>query len=305
MPPAIIAAGIGVAGAVGGAVISSNSAKSAANTAAQTADKNNALQQQIYQQNTANEQPFMQRGNAAGAQINALLGLGGSTPGTPGQTDWGAYVNGNPDALANWQAIQGTSAAQPFGGDIGAFGQYHYGADGSRRDISAYTSGGTPGTSAQDAANNAFSQFKNSSGYQFRLGEGLNAANTNYALRGAQGSGAALKALNNYAQGQASNEFGNYTNLLQGQQATGLSAANALNGVGTNYANAVSSNNNNAASAAGNAAIQSGNAFRGALNGLGTAANLALGNSSSYSNGGSSSFNSAFDSNFLNSVNGG
>jgi hypothetical protein len=132
---------------------------------------------------------------------------------------------------------------------------------------------------------NAFNNFQKSDGYQFRLGQGLNAVNTNFALRGGLGSGAAAKELNNYAQGQASNEFGNYIGTLQNQQGVGLSAANALNGVGTNYANAVSSNNNNAAGAAGSAAIQSGNAFSGALNGLGTAASLALGTGSIYTPG--------------------
>jgi hypothetical protein len=304
MPVALIGAGIAAASSVAGAVISSSGAKSAANTAAQTAANNNALQQQIYQQNTANEQPFMQRGNAAGSQINDLLGLGGNstTPTTTGTFDPNTYLADNPDVLAGYNNLSAADRAQfptPQ-----AYAQYHYntyGTQENRQGSGLTTANLTPAQSAM----NAFNNFKNSDGYQFRLGEGLNAANTNYALRGSLGSGAALKALNNYAQGQASNEFGNYVGMLQNQQGVGLSAANALNGVGTNYANAVSSNNNNAAGAAITASGQSASAINGGINGLGAAVNQALGTSSSYSNGASNSFNSAFDSNFLNSVNGG
>ena len=55
------------------------------------------------------------------------------------------------------------------------------------------------------AANNAFTKYLGSSGYNFQLNQGLNAVNNNYATRGALDSGAAVKALNDYAQGQASN----------------------------------------------------------------------------------------------------
>lgn len=77
MPPMFIAAGIaGVAG-IGGALISSNAASNAASTAQQTAAANNALQSQIYNSNKGLEQPYIDRGNAAGTELNGFLGLGG------------------------------------------------------------------------------------------------------------------------------------------------------------------------------------------------------------------------------------
>jgi hypothetical protein len=77
MPIALIAAAVGAAGVVGGALINSNAASNSSNIAAQTAAQNNALQQQTYESNKALIQPAVDRGNAAGDELNGFLGLGG------------------------------------------------------------------------------------------------------------------------------------------------------------------------------------------------------------------------------------
>jgi hypothetical protein len=81
MPAIVVAGGLAAAGAIGGAAISASSQKKAANkaVAAQTAitDKNNALAQENRDFLNAKITPFYDRGNAAGATINALSGLGG------------------------------------------------------------------------------------------------------------------------------------------------------------------------------------------------------------------------------------
>ena len=212
MPIALPLATVAAAGI--GAAASSSAASKAAKASQNAANQNNALQTQIYNQNTANETPFMQGGQKAGATYNALLGLGGDA----------------------------------------------------------------------NAAQNAFNTFQGSDGYQFRLGQGEQAVTQNKAVNGLLGSGSALKALTNYGQGAASQEFGNYLGYLGNQQQTGLSAANALAGVGTGYANAVSANNNNAANQTGNAALVGANNVNGLLgNGLSAYANYAgLQNQSSY-----------------------
>lgn len=72
-----VAIGTAVAGAVGaGASISASN--KAAKTAKSTAATNNALQQDIYNQNKAALAPY-QDGGKATASLNALLGLGGDT----------------------------------------------------------------------------------------------------------------------------------------------------------------------------------------------------------------------------------
>jgi cellobiose-specific phosphotransferase system component IIB len=77
MPPVVIAAGIGAAAGIGGAMLSSSAQKKAANkasdTALKTASQNNALQKEIYTQNYNLLAPFVNRGNQAGDAINSLL----------------------------------------------------------------------------------------------------------------------------------------------------------------------------------------------------------------------------------------
>lgn len=94
----------------------------------------------------------------------------------------------------------------------------------------------------QAAAEQAFNQFRDSTGYQFRLGEGLGAIEGSQAAGGLLNSGATLKGLADYGQGMASAEFNNYLAQLLGQQETGLSAAyNVASGgesAGANVANA-------------------------------------------------------------------
>lgn len=85
-------------------------------------------------------------------------------------------------------------------------------------------------------------RLEQSPGYQFRLNQGQNSIQNLLASKGGLKSGAAMKALEEYAQGTASQEFGNQVNYLQnlanmGQQsATGM--ANAELFAGSAMANA-------------------------------------------------------------------
>jgi len=87
-------AAIGAGASLFSSITGGKGAKKAANIAAQSAAQDRALAQGIYQQNVGLAQPTVDRGNAAGAQINALLGLGGNT---------GAAQ----DALAAWRGSTG------------------------------------------------------------------------------------------------------------------------------------------------------------------------------------------------------
>lgn len=258
------AIGLGLAGVGAGAsALSSNSAsRRAAETSQQNNAANTALAREIYGSNQQALSPFMTRGNAAGNQINALLGLGGSQ-----QAAQPAAVQ--PNALSQFYGSTGT-AGLPYGlgdgyyapgdfnpSDVGAYPGYNPNA------LSAYgtpqgyvggqpvantTAGGATGQTAQEAANDAFDIFRNSTGYQFRLGEGLDAVNSGYAGAGTLQSGAAMRGITEYGQNFASNEFANYLNALGAQQSVGAGAASSLAGVGQNFASQViNSNNQNAA----------------------------------------------------------
>ena len=280
-----VAAAIAGASVIGGAV-SMSAASKAAKASKNATAANNALQTDIYNQNKAALSPYVAAGNTATPAIQALLGLGGGS-GTPGQTDWAAYVNGNPDALANWNVVRGTRS-DTFGGDIAKFGQYHYGVDGSRRDLTPFTSGGTSGESAIEAQNAAFKNFRDSTGYQDQFNEGQRAVTSALGNRGMLDSGAAQKALVKYGNYQSSQSFGSYLDRLVQQQGVGLGAASAQAGVGTNYANATSANNTNNANTIGNAALSNASTINGVLQSGVSAYSYNSGLKSSYGGGGGS-----------------
>ena len=279
MPPELIGGAIAAFGGVASAAIGSSGASSAARQSAAASDRAAALQQQQYDQNKATLAPYVQAGLPATQQINALLGLGDGT-------DWAATVqndpaklqdyythwSGGPNALGNMTLADygkfayGNDIAYKRGDIAGNDGQKFAGADPNYQgmDLSQY--------SGTNAAARAFDQFRNSTGYDFRVKQGMNALNSGYAGAGTIKSGAAIKGAVDYGQGMASQEFGNYLNALGTQQGVGLSAAGAQAGVGTNYANSLGSIYMQNGANQANASLVKASAIGGGLAG---AANIA------------------------------
>lgn len=236
-----LALGAAALGAGASAISSNKASKRAAQTSQDTTASNNALARDIYGQNRQTLSPFVNRGNVAGNQINALLGLGGSQEmGGPAQvgpnamTQFGGY---SPAGYAD--------AGMPYGIGDGFISTGTM--DGGMINATGNTMGQMPtqtGQTATQAQNAAFDNFRNSTGYQFRLGEGLDAVGSTYAGIGGLQSGAAMRGITDYGQNFASNEFGNYINALGNQQAVGAGGASALAGVGQNYAGTVIGSNN-------------------------------------------------------------
>jgi len=77
MPPAVIAAGIGAAGAIGGGMIASSAAKKASRVQEQAARDATAAQERMFQRQTELQEPFRQGGLTAQQEIMQLLGIGG------------------------------------------------------------------------------------------------------------------------------------------------------------------------------------------------------------------------------------
>lgn len=78
--------------------------------------------------------------------------------------------------------------------------------------------------------------LKNDPSYQFRLKQGQQALDRSSAARGMGYSGAQMKAAQDYGQGMASTEFGNYYNRLAGLAQGGQQAAGSMANAGSNYA---------------------------------------------------------------------
>ncbi len=94
----------------------------------------------------------------------------------------------------------------------------------------------------KEQAENAFSRYRDSSGYNFQLQQGSDAITGNKAASGLLNSGSTLKALTKYGQDLGSNFFERFLSLLGNQQVAGQNAAGALTGAGQNYANAYGQN---------------------------------------------------------------
>lgn len=243
-------------GNIVGAKSNRKAAKQVAADSRATNEANNALAREVYGQNRDILNPYVQRGNAAGNAMNALLGLGGAQP--------IAQPTTQPNAFAQFAGSgYGEPGIMPSGAPVQTWG-------GQAPPMGMQGGMGTP----QQAADSAFDIFRNSTGYQFRLGEGMNALNSGYAAAGTLQSGAAMRDAVRYGQDYASNEFGNYMGYLGNQQGVGLGAGSALAGVGQNYVNTISSNNNiaNANIANANLARAANNPWAIGLQGIGQAA---------------------------------
>lgn len=285
-----VAAAVVGASVVGG-VISSSATSGAANKAAKvssdTTASNNALARDIYGQNTQTLAPFVQQGGAATSYINQLLGIQTApTAGTvsaPGAYNPGGAYNGG--IVGNTRPEYAGTVGYGIASDLAFNGQGRdpNNAGGYYDRLVAAGGGQQPQGAVQGnqqlapgSASNAFDAYRNSTGYQFRLGEGNRAITNNKAVSGLLNSGSALKDLTRFGQDFASNEFGNYLGQLTGQQGVGLSAASAQAGVANNFSAQVQGNNSTNATNQGNAAIAKANGTVNAVQGvLGTAGYLA------------------------------
>lgn len=88
---------------------------------------------------------------------------------------------------------------------------------------------GLNGGSAQNAG---FTNWKNSTGYDFGKQQGMDSIMGNAATSGLLNSGGTLKALDTYGQNYADTQYGNYTSMLQSLLGSGLQGASVLGSAG-------------------------------------------------------------------------
>jgi hypothetical protein len=289
-----IGAILGAAGSIGGALIGASSQNHAVDqaTAAQqqaTAQQlelgreSLALNQGIYNSNYNLLSPFVSRGNVAGDQINALLGLRAAPAMTsPMQATQGTAQTGsnslapNPYSgpnMAQIAAMQNDGIPGNYAqatANLNAWRSAHPGVDPfapapAATPAPASTPTPTPAANAPATtpatARSALNDFANSAGMQFQLQQGSNALNNLYAARGMVQSGAAMKGISNYAQDTALNRyFMPYMGLLSGQQNVGAQAGSAVAGVGSSFGNTAANINAGMGNAIGNGADALSNA---------------------------------------------
>jgi hypothetical protein len=243
----ITAAMIGAGGALVGGLIASSGARSAASTQADAATRAGEVQKQQLDEQMRLQEPYRQAGLVGQNRLMTLLGLGGQQP-TGGAG--GGLFGGVGGALA------GAAAGPYVGGDASSADYGKYAKDFSMADYQA------------------------DPGYAFRLSEGMKQLAGGARARGGAVSGRTMMGAQDYAQGLASQEYGNAFNRYQTNRANQLQPLGSLMSSGQ----AAASNQAGAAgqygSNAGNTMMAAGQAIGagqlGAANtlagGIGTAA---------------------------------
>jgi hypothetical protein len=133
----------------------------------------------------------------------------------------------NQALAAGWTGAQ-IASDQFWGGERGAaaqFGTNYYDpwtASGTAANTMYQNALGLNGPSGNTAATQA---FQSSPGYQFATQQGIQALDRSAAGAGMFGSGNAAMALNDYGQGMAKQDYGNWLNNLNGLNSQGLLAA--------------------------------------------------------------------------------
>ena len=256
-------------------------ATQAAESQLQAAREANQLQWQMYQQQLANQSPYLTGGQQAYAALLGGMGLSaprvsgqvGQPVQQPGQVQM-APVQAQPDVgrpgLRGGQMPVTPAAAPTFtnaaGQVVDASGQpvltgygpiQNYGASQEELERASGTFGG------QLAQRFGPANFEQDPSYQFRLNEGLKALQSSAAARGTLMSGQGLKDITNYAQGAASQEYqsafdryraqqGDLYNRLAGLAGVGQTATSAISQAGQQAAGSIGSNILGAQGAASN-----------------------------------------------------
>ena len=198
----VIAATIG--GSIVSGVMGSNASKSAADTQAGAARdasatslaatrETNKLNWDIYQQNLANQSPYLVSGGKALSALSGGMGLGASraTQVAEGGTNYGA------------NQAELDAAASPYSANGGQFTQTFKPSD-----------------------------LTTDPSYQWRLDQGNKALSASAAARGTLGTGQNLKDITDYSQGAASQEYGAAYNRFTDRQNTLYNRLAGLAGIG-------------------------------------------------------------------------
>lgn len=111
----------------------------------------------------------------------------------------------------------------------------------------------------------AMRALRTSPGYQFRMNQGQNQLTSGLAARGGMGSGKGMAAGQRFAQGFASNEYGNRLSQLGDMSGRGLQAAQGMANLGSQFGQNQGNIMQNAANAQGAAGIAGANATQSSL----------------------------------------
>lgn len=289
------AIGAAALGTVASGVIQADASKDAARTQRAGASDASAVQQNMYNQSAARQAPYEQAGYAANDTLSRLLGIapssnrGGisSTGQQAGAFDVAAYLRDNPDVAAGeWSSQNPEEHWKRYGRNEGRVGptiQATQGAGGGDLDAQGYAQDNTGLATGYLSQTFGPEQFKAGMdpGYQWRVQQGNQGTMNSAAAGSGSLSGPALKALMDYNQGAASQEYGSAFDRFQTQQGNiyqrlsgianlGQNAAANVGAQGVATGANIGANIVGAANAGAAGQIGAANAYSGALSDLGS-----------------------------------
>lgn len=278
MPVGWAAAGAAVAG-IAGAAISADAAQDASRTQREGAAYAADVQREMFDISRAQQQPFMQSGYGANAELSRLMGIApqtalGNPAGTEERTQWdedtGRLIGDQylpkdvttVDLGKGWYEVhhggRRVGTLRP-GGPNGQFindTNWQMPTPAQMAGTATGSGGPTQGTGALPTEGGTGlptgfltqlfgpEQFRAGMdpGYQWRLQQGAQGVMNQAAAGSGSLSGPALKALMEYNQGAASQEFGNAFNRFQTQQGNIFQRLTSMAGMGQNAAAGVGNN---------------------------------------------------------------
>lgn len=110
--------------------------------------------------------------------------------------------------------------------------------------------------------------FTASPGYQFRLDQGVQAAERSAAARGSLASGGTMKAIQRYGEGLAASEYDNYVSRLAQLAGVGQAATGSTTQAGQTASQTISNALGNAGAARASSYANTGSAINGTANNL-------------------------------------
>lgn len=147
--------------------------------------------------------------------------------------------------------------------------------DQTRQDLQPYTQAGVKSTNSMMnllglGTGSSTDALHQDPSYNFRLQTGLDGVQSGAAAQGNLLSGATQKAMNNYAQDTASQEYGNAFNRLYGLSSLGGNAAAHLGNTGTSVAQSIANNTMAGGNATAAGQVGAGNALANMIGGIGS-----------------------------------
>jgi hypothetical protein len=257
---------------VGGAIIGGIASNKAANTQADAANNAANIQYGMWQQEYANQQPWVQSGQAANSELNYLLGLG--SPNTQTTLPGGGAGGSATGTFGTGFKGGGAVPQRPGGPTLGVGGAGHMPAPNDPRAAGNATDhpGGGFGSLLSPFTIDTFKQF--SPAYKFQQQQGMQGVLNGDASGAGALSGAAQKDLMGFNQELAGTAFNNAFNQYQTQQGNIYARLAGISQTGqtaaSNAATGASSFGGNVGSQVANAGTARAGGIVGAANSLGS-----------------------------------